>query len=255
MCDNQLASGELELISMLVEQQRWNRSLENYTFRLRLLEQQNRKRLDVARQEQETGASRRSSLSSSRVNVNNRGASPASIKPSPTYFSARSSPWPTKCIQQSPQSFKLSPLYHTAYSSPSFLFESSHITEERRVLLLPSAYVQAVTNRGLFLPPDLELNWSRRENGGQHVEFAKREELSLKIISKIGMGLTATVDKVRCRHIILARKTMTCGRRLSIQDALLEVEHLQKLRHAHIIQLVGSYLLGKEICGLVVSSR
>lgn len=112
-------------------------------------------------------------------------------------------------------------------------------------------YIQAAGARGLLLPPDLELNWSGKENGGQHVEFAKREELPLEAISKIGMSLTATVDKVRCRRIMLARKTMTCGRRLSIQDALVEVEHLQKLRHAHIVQLVGSYLQGKKFAVLI----
>jgi len=95
------------------------------------------------------------------------------------------------------------------------------------------------------------LNWSGKANGGQHVEFAEGEELPFKVLGTIGANLTATVDKVRCRRILLARKTMLCGRRISLHDALAEVEHLQKLRHPHIIQLVGSYLQGKRFSVLL----
>jgi ankyrin repeat protein/serine/threonine protein kinase len=38
---------------------------------------------------------------------------------------------------------------------------------------------------------------------------------------------------------------MTCGPRFTLKDAILEVEHLQRLRHSHIIQLVGSYTKGR----------
>jgi serine/threonine protein kinase len=44
---------------------------------------------------------------------------------------------------------------------------------------------------------------------------------------------------------------MVCGRRLSLHDAFVEVEHLQKLRHPHIIQLIGSYLQGKKFSVLL----
>jgi serine/threonine protein kinase len=111
--------------------------------------------------------------------------------------------------------------------------------------------MKAAHARGLILPIEEELNWSGKSNGGQHVEFERGEQLPFQIINTIGMSLTATVDKVRCRRIMLARKSMTCGRRLSVQDALTEVEHLQKLRHPHIIQLVGSYLQGKKFAVLL----
>jgi serine/threonine protein kinase len=53
------------------------------------------------------------------------------------------------------------------------------------------------------------------------------------------------VDKVQCKRIILARKMMRCNRNWKARDALREVEHLHKLQHFHIVQLVGSYLQGR----------
>lgn len=44
---------------------------------------------------------------------------------------------------------------------------------------------------------------------------------------------------------------MICGRRMTLEEALVEVEHLQKLRHPHIVQLVGSYLQGKKFSVLL----
>lgn len=36
-----------------------------------------------------------------------------------------------------------------------------------------------------------------------------------------------------------------------MNDALTEVEHLQRLRHFHIVQLVGSYLQGRNFAILL----
>jgi hypothetical protein len=244
-----------EILSMIVRQERSEHSLENYQLQLRLLEQQNKKRLDIARNEQRTVVLSRQRIHNKfklTPNTPSLSESPASIKPSPVFSSATSSPRFHDCIQKSPESFKQSPFYQTAYSSPVFLSELlSQTSNGRRIELPASEYLQAAGDRGLILPPDLELNWSGRENGGQHVEFAKREKVPLEVINKIGMSLTATIDKVRCRRIMLARKAMTFGRRLSIEESLVEVEHLQKLRHAHIIQLVGSYLQGKTFAVLL----
>jgi len=113
---------------------------------------------------------------------------------------------------------------------------------------MPSEYLHAVKARGLLLPSNEEVNWSGR---GQHVEYERGEEVPLQVISRIGMSLKAVVDKVRCRRILLTRKTMTCSRRLSLHQAFSEVEHLQKLEHAHVIQLVGSYLQGKKFSVLL----
>lgn len=71
------------------------------------------------------------------------------------------------------------------------------------------------------------------------------------MIGPLGMSMTAVVEKVRCRCIFLARKTMTCASQLALSDCLVEVEHLHKLRHPHIIQLVGSYIQGKQFSVLL----
>jgi serine/threonine protein kinase len=71
------------------------------------------------------------------------------------------------------------------------------------------------------------------------------------LLHLIGSSATARVHKVRCRRILLARKSMKCHVKLKLDDAINEVEHLQKLRHAHIVQLVGSYVQGKTFAILL----
>lgn len=44
---------------------------------------------------------------------------------------------------------------------------------------------------------------------------------------------------------------MGCGFHLKLKDALNEVEHLQRLRHAHIVRLVGSYTQGRNFSILI----
>jgi hypothetical protein len=198
------------------------------------------------------------------------GISPPISGASPMFYSAQSSPWNGK----SPLSLMSSPMFYSATSSP--YIDAAHATasaaalaetqdttaafaspsDPQRGIMAPppkptTEYMKAIKDRGLALPLDQELNWSGKANGGQHVEFAEGEELPFKVLGTIGANLTATVDKVRCRRILLARKTMLCGRRISLHDALAEVEHLQKLRHPHIIQLVGSYLQGKRFSVLL----
>jgi len=98
-------------------------------------------------------------------------------------------------------------------------------------------------NKALIPDPAAELNWLGR---GQHVEFDKSDHIPLEYIAPIGVSMTARVDKVRCRRIILARKSMNCDRPWSISDVLVEVEHLYRLRHAHIVQLVSTYLQRRD---------
>jgi serine/threonine protein kinase len=108
---------------------------------------------------------------------------------------------------------------------------------------LGTDYQSELRAKNLMQPLDKELNWSGK---GQHVPYAPNEELPLKFMSHLGASVSATVDKVLCKRIALARKTMRCTRKWSISDALQEVCHLQNLRHFHIIQLVGTYLQGRN---------
>jgi hypothetical protein len=113
-----------------------------------------------------------------------------------------------------------------------------------------SEWIEYLGSRGLILSPAEELDWSGR---GQHVEYAPAEEtqIPLKAEKVIGHSNTALVESVMCRRIRLARKTIRCTRRLSHKDAIIEVEHLQRLQHAHIVRVVGTYTLRKNLAILL----
>ncbi len=102
--------------------------------------------------------------------------------------------------------------------------------------------------RDLILSPLEELNWSDK---GEHVEFGINEIVPLKPLDAIGHCGSALVDSVLCRRIKLERKTMICSRKQKLETIINEVEQLQRLRHPHIIQLVGSYLQGKKFAILL----
>jgi serine/threonine protein kinase len=107
---------------------------------------------------------------------------------------------------------------------------------------LSNDYRSCLRDNGLMPPPGSEINWSGK---GQHVEFSSTEEIPIQVLSHLGSSISATVDKVQCKRIILARKMMRCTKNWKAVHALREVEHLHKLRHFHIVQLVGSYLQGR----------
>ncbi|KAF2270751.1 kinase-like protein [Lojkania enalia] len=90
------------------------------------------------------------------------------------------------------------------------------------------------------------MDWSGR---GQHAEFDATEETKIPLIleSHLGHSVTALVESVRCRRIRLARKTVLVSRRLKKEEAMKEVEHLQRLKHSHIIRVVGTYTLPRKL--------
>lgn len=108
---------------------------------------------------------------------------------------------------------------------------------------LKADYETGLSNQKIVVPFDKEINWSGK---GQHVTFTAAEEPPLVMVSHLATSLTAAVEKVLCRGIAFARKSMRCSRSLTITDALQEVKHLQNLQHHHIVQLVGSYLCGRN---------
>jgi serine/threonine protein kinase len=91
-----------------------------------------------------------------------------------------------------------------------------------------------------------ETNWSGR---GQHVEYTTEEgiEIPLQVEKVLGTSASAVVESVICRRIRLARKTIHCGRRIKREDAIKEVELLQNLSHPHIVQAVGTYVMGTSL--------
>lgn len=103
-----------------------------------------------------------------------------------------------------------------------------------------------------LIPDDFnEQNWSGR---GQHAEYTDSDKNEIPLIEEgniLGYTATAIVDSVRCRRIRLARKRINCTRTFRPQDAIHEVEHLQSLRHAHIVRIVGTYVLPKVLAILL----
>ncbi|KAJ4305896.1 hypothetical protein N0V90_001429 [Kalmusia sp. IMI 367209] len=100
--------------------------------------------------------------------------------------------------------------------------------------------------KGLIPNPFEEMDWSGR---GQHAEFEASEEESVPLQHEknLGHSATAMVDSVRCKRIRLARKVVHVSRRLKKEEALQEVEHLQRLKHSHIIRVVGTYTLPRKL--------
>lgn len=98
----------------------------------------------------------------------------------------------------------------------------------------------------LILDPKEALDWSGR---GQHVEYSPEEQESIPLVSKgnLGYGASGIVDRVRCRRIDLARKTIRCIRKPTREEAAKEVRHLQQLQHRHVVRLVGTYMLKKNL--------
>jgi serine/threonine protein kinase len=105
-------------------------------------------------------------------------------------------------------------------------------------------------SRGIIVDPKDELDWSGR---GQHVEYEPEDEKIIPLMSEkiLGNSASAIVDSVKCRRIRLARKRIFCHRRLKKETAIIEVEHLQHLQHAHIVRIVGTYTFKKELAILI----
>jgi serine/threonine protein kinase len=85
------------------------------------------------------------------------------------------------------------------------------------------------------------------------VEYSLQDEQHIPLTSEkiLGHSHTAIVDSVMCRRIRLARKKIICNRRLKKEDAITEVEHLLRLQHAHIVRIVGTYTIRKDLAILL----
>jgi serine/threonine protein kinase len=104
----------------------------------------------------------------------------------------------------------------------------------------------------LLPDPSKEQNWSGR---GEHAEFKPNETAEISKILEpaeiLGISKTAVVQKVRCRRILLARKTIHCHRKFPRADALKEVEHLKRLPHAHVVSVIGTYIFKQDLAILL----
>jgi serine/threonine protein kinase len=111
-------------------------------------------------------------------------------------------------------------------------------------------FAQLLQSQELWpVDPSVEQDWSGR---GQHVTFQKHEQRLIDEILEVqdilGSTRTAVVQSVKCRRILLARKSITCGNRtMTKEEAIAEVAHLTRLSHAHIIRVIGTYVKGREL--------
>ncbi|KAH7359533.1 kinase-like domain-containing protein [Pyrenochaeta sp. MPI-SDFR-AT-0127] len=109
-----------------------------------------------------------------------------------------------------------------------------------------SEWLSYLDSKGILLHELEQLDWSGH---GQHVEYRQEDANNIPLRSEkvLGHSATAIIDSVRCRRIRLARKKICCNRRLKKEDAIIEVQHLQRLQHSHIVRVVGTYTLKKEL--------
>lgn len=115
-----------------------------------------------------------------------------------------------------------------------------------------SSWYELLRSENLIPEPLNEKDWSGR---GEHAEFKPNEWSKildiLPVEGLLGTSATAVVESVRCRRILLARKTIRCTRRMKRADALKEVQHLKKLEHSHVVQVVGTYTFKEDFAILL----
>jgi serine/threonine protein kinase len=65
----------------------------------------------------------------------------------------------------------------------------------------------------------------------------------------LGQSNSTVVEGVRCRRILLARKLIRWRTKVEVSRriAMREVEHLQRLRHPHILRMVGTYVCTNQL--------
>lgn len=69
----------------------------------------------------------------------------------------------------------------------------------------------------------------------------------LEVQETIGTTNTAIVQSVKCKRILLARKTLFLSRQFTKEQAVAEVAHMSNLNHSHVIRLIGTYAIGREL--------
>lgn len=83
----------------------------------------------------------------------------------------------------------------------------------------------------------LRNDWSGR---GSHVELSPGEALPLEKERVLGYGVSGAVLEVTCKGIKLALKSVHHSRKISI-DQMKEIGILRRLKHRHVVTLIGTY--------------
>ncbi|KAH7393845.1 kinase-like domain-containing protein [Phaeosphaeria sp. MPI-PUGE-AT-0046c] len=92
--------------------------------------------------------------------------------------------------------------------------------------------------------PDSYWDWANR--GKSHVEFRKDEPLPFQEERELGHGVNGPVLEVNIKGFRVALKKIYCRQGVT-QKNLQEIKILKRLKHPHIIEVVGSYTRGKYL--------
>lgn len=115
-----------------------------------------------------------------------------------------------------------------------------------------SSWHNWLKSQGLIPEPLDEKDWSGR---GEHAEFQPNEMSKISellvVEERLGHSASALVESVRCRRLLLARKTIYCNRRMKRTDAIREVQQLKRSQHSHIVQVVGTYTFKQDLAILL----
>jgi serine/threonine protein kinase len=88
--------------------------------------------------------------------------------------------------------------------------------------------------------PALDGIWDWADRGASHVEFAKEESLPLQEGRFLGYGVSGGVYETEINGTRVAWKRKYCRSKIGIKERQ-EIEIIKRLRHEHIIKLVGTY--------------
>lgn len=109
--------------------------------------------------------------------------------------------------------------------------------------------------RNIVSDPELA-DWSGGR--GQHAQFSSEEQDLIPLVSErpIAETSTAVVDSVICRRVRLVRKVIKLGKNRKMRDnmqeeVMREVQQLYNAQHAHIVRLVGTYVIQNQLAILI----
>jgi len=115
-----------------------------------------------------------------------------------------------------------------------------------------SSWYNWLKSEHLIPEPLDEKDWSGR---GEHAEFQPNEASKISellvVEERLGHSAYALVESVRCRRLLLARKTIYCNRRMKRTDAIKEVKQLKRSQHSHIVQVIGTYTFKQDLAILL----
>lgn len=122
----------------------------------------------------------------------------------------------------------------------------------RESTLSRSSWYNWLKSEDLIPDPLDEKDWSGR---GEHAEFQPNEASKISellvVEERLGHSAYALVESVRCRRLLLARKTIYCNRRMKRTDAIREVQQLKRSQHSHIVQVIGTYTFKQDLAILL----